>query len=79
MKRRREPTEESIILPPEDGRALIWKANESLHKFWKPIDASEFEFPDFGLEERAISFLPSTSKAASETPLKPLESGKLFV
>nr|CDS34339.1 soss complex subunit b1 [Hymenolepis microstoma] len=63
MKRRHEAPEECIILPPEDPKALIWKANESLHRFWKPFDTSEFEVPQLELEEEAISFLPSTSKS----------------
>ncbi|KAM3184002.1 hypothetical protein ACTXT7_009246 [Hymenolepis weldensis] len=68
MKRRREAPEESIILPPEDPKPTILKANESLHRFWKPIDTSKFEAPEFDLEEEAISFLPSTSKT-NPTPV----------
>ncbi|VDO04787.1 unnamed protein product [Rodentolepis nana] len=73
-QRRREPPEESIILPPEDPKALIWKANESLHRFWKPFDTSEFEVPQLELEEDAISFLPSTSKS---DPRRAFEGAKI--
>ncbi|VUZ51213.1 unnamed protein product [Hymenolepis diminuta] len=73
MKRRRETPEESIILPSEDPKPVIWKANESLHRFWKPIDTSEFEAPEFNLEEEAISFLPSISKT---DPMPVVEDAK---
>lgn len=70
---KREAPEESIILPSEDPKPIIWKANESLHRFWKPIDTSEFETPESDLEEEAISFLPSTSKT---DPMPVVEGAK---